>query len=367
MNVKYTRFSALSILCALLVTMLSGCYFLPTEEPLLEPPLQEAEEVTYDTYTVTTGNIEFWLDVQGNFHAPESTSLSFGETSGLLDKIYVKLGDEVKAGDLLATFTRDVDEVALERNRISLLRGEEAYQRQMNAYQDALDELMTHLAMETDSIERKMLSLRIDRKKIECDKYAMETQHALTVLRESIAEMEADYAVTELYAPVDGKIEIVAYKQPDEKISTSEVLLTITEQRGLLFLVDNSNQHFRYGMDVTMEIGGNGNRITVDGKIVACDMLIPESRRQNAAYMLVDEAKLSSVKLTRPIAYAQVYYLDNVLVVPKKAVTLAEGKYYVTLLQNGMPAKRYVNFAMNALNTSLLLDGVSAGDLIIID
>ena len=328
---------------------------------------ERADQNNYETITVEYGEFEQVYSNSAAPYYPYESNVRLEVSGARFQEYHVKNGDMVKAGDLLMTFTRDVDEVALERNRISLLRGEEAYQRQMNAYQDALDELMTQLAMETDSIERKMLSLRIDRKKIECDKYAMETQHALTALRESIAEMEADYAVTELRAPVDGKIAIVAYKQPDEKISTSEVLLTITEQRGLLFRVDNSNQHFRYGMDATMEIGGNGNRITVDGKIVACDMLIPESRRQNVAYMLVDEAKLSSVKLTRPIAYAQVYYLDNVLVVPKKAVTLADGKYYVTMLQNGMPAKRYVNFAMNALNTSLLLDGVSAGDLIIID
>ena len=205
------------------------------------------------------------------------------------------------------------------------------------------------------------------RKELERDKYIMETERSIANARASLKEMEADCAVTQLIAPVDGEVKILAYKQEGDRIGSNEVVVTITEPHGMIFLIDNSNGYFRYGMNVRMEVGTNSNRVELQGRIVATDILIPEARRQNIAFLEVDVSKLADVKLTRAQAYAQVYYLENVLTVPKEAVTLAGGQYYVTMLIDGTPAKRFINFVKNSRDATLLFDGADEGDLVILD
>lgn len=279
----------------------------------------------------------------------------------------VKTGDMVSEGDVLVTFTREVDEVALEKKRLALRRGEEDYARELAAWDEKLGAMYDELSLTTDPIERKRLKLEIQRAELQRDKYIHETEYQLTLMREDIADMEDDYSVTQVTAPMSGTVRILAYKQFGERLSSGEVLMTITSEDGMLFAVENKSGYFRYGMEVTLEVGASGQRVTVPGKVVATDLVIPEARRQHHAVIRVDVSALAGVKLTRPSVMTQAYYLDNVLVLPKKAVTLSDGKYSVILWEDGKLKKRYVNFAMSSQSMSLILDGVDEGDAVVVE
>lgn len=325
------------------------------------------KQANYETVAVTRGTFEQVYSQSASPYYPYVHNLRI-EVSGARFKEYtVKSGDTVTAGTVLMTFDREVDTVGLEKKRISLIRSEEAFEKRKAQYDEEITSLAVQIIESTDPWERDMLTLKMTRKELERDKYIMETERSIANARASLEEMEADCAVTQLIAPVDGEVKILAYKQEGDRIGSNEVVMTITEPHGMIFLIDNSNGYFRYGMNVRMEVGTNSNRVELQGRIVATDILIPEARRQNIAFLEVDVSKLKDVKLTRAQAYAQVYYLENVLTVPKEAVTLAGGQYYVTMLIDGTPAKRFINFVKNSRDATLLFDGADEGDLVILD
>lgn len=327
----------------------------------------QKQQSNYDTAVVTRGVFEQVYSSDASPYYPYTHNLYVKVSGARFKKFLVETGDVVEAGTPLMEFTRDVDLVALERKRISFQRSEEAFEQRKAEYDAEIVLLTEQLHKTTDTWQREKISLQLERKILEQEKYILETEHSIAKAAKSLKEMEEDYAVTQLVAPVAGEVNITAYKREDDKIGTNEVMLTITEPQGMLFVIKNGNGYFRYGMDVIMEVGGNGNRIKVPGRVVASDLLIPQSRRLNYAFVEVDLGKLAEIKLTRPKVSAQVYYLDNVLTLPKKAVTLAAGKYYVTKLIDGMPAKRYINFVMNSQNMTLLFDGADEGETVIVE
>jgi len=80
----------------------SSCSFIPREEEVLAPPLKEPPKITYDYIELKRGTIEEKVQCTGYFVSVNQKDLSFKNQSGRLKGIYVKLGDKVKKGDLLA-------------------------------------------------------------------------------------------------------------------------------------------------------------------------------------------------------------------------------------------------------------------------
>ena len=71
--------------------------------------------------------------------------------------------------------------------------------------------------------------------------------------------------------------------------------------------------------------------------------------------------------MVRVTANAVTEYLDNVIVVPRKAVSLDGGKDYVECLVNGNVQKRFVNAGLSSTAGVWVLQGLNAGETFILD
>ena len=131
--------------------------------------------------------------------------------------------------------------------------------------------------------------------------------------------------------------------------------------------MDNASNYLRYGMKANVEVGAAKNRMTLTGTVVGADTLVPSSRRTNHAFIQLDPYDEDSVRMLNPVAKAPTICVDNVIVVPRSAVTLEGGKYYVTKYVDGTLQKRYVQYMTNTPTVTWLLQGLDAGETIIID
>jgi hypothetical protein len=113
-------------------------------------------------------------------------------------------------------------------------------------------------------------------------------------------------------------------------------------------------------------VGPNKDRIQLPGRIVGADTLIPVAQRTGKAYVEVEIPE--GLKLTRPIVSGSMVSVKDVPLISRKSVTLDGGVYYATVLENGVPQKRYINCLVhNSVNEAWVLQGLEPGDEIIID
>ena len=90
-----------------LMLVLPSCSLLPTEEERPAPPI--INDYTGETYSyaeVTRGNVVDVLSVTGRYSPAVAEELSFGESDIAISAVYVELGSQVKAGDMLAELNR---------------------------------------------------------------------------------------------------------------------------------------------------------------------------------------------------------------------------------------------------------------------
>ena len=334
---------------------------------LISEEMIREETVNYRTAEAESGVFEKTFSSGAVIYYPYTYNLRFEQAGAKFEDYLVRVDNEVRTGDVLATFTRSGDGVELVSQRLALENAVEDLEAGKQARKKAIEELVEGLSAVTDDYEKEILTLRIQRAELELEQYVYQQERRIADLQERVEELEEEAGEAELTAPVDGVIVNTLYKREGDRVYSSEVLVSMYRTDGMMLRVDNGSGNFRYGMRVTIEIGPTKQRQTLTGRVVGSDLLIPEKMRTNHAYIAIDPCDMEDLRWVNPTVTVSNYYLENVTVIPRKATKAENGKYYVTKLKDGSVQKRYVNFAMQSVDISWVLQGLEVGETVILD
>ena len=349
-------------LCLLLCGQTAGL----AQEDIIASDQMTVEEVNYNTVTVVSGTFERPVSNSLSEYYPLVYPLKFEGSNAKFIEYTVKRGDEVKAGDVLARFEITGSDAAMESMELNLRRAEEALEEGLRDREEQIRLKRAEVSEEKDSYVREKKMLEMRKMEIEMEQYRFRQEYSIAGQRKAVEEERANRAANELIAPVDGVVADVKYKKLDDAVSTNEVLITLSSTDVMLLRVDNSSGSFRYNMPVTVTVGSNKKSTDLTGRVVASDHAIDEKDQTGHALILLDPYD-ESIKLRNPKVKASYMLLEEELIVPRKAATLENGKYYVTKLVDGMVQKRYVQYAESNTSEVWLLQGVSEGDVLIVD
>ena len=336
------RFISMLMIVCLLMTALSGCYFLPEEEEILTPPLSEPEEVTYRTHTVGTGNLEYYIRGTGYFVSTTSETLQFGNVSGKLRDVYVKNGDMVKKGQLIA----------------ELETGDLPY----TIKEQEINVKISEINLKNAQISGNQNSIAIAEYNLELAKLRLEKYIAQ---RESVR----------LYSNIDGVVVYRADLKAGDNIGTHQIICRVADPDDVLITFNHTDvDKLVYGMEMSIKISGLQQPLT--GKIVQVPADLPAT---------ASDAEKKSVKIEldipEGIGTLKDYDLElgdsvNVSILMDSrtdVITLSTGyinkvgtRRYVKILKNGIPEERDVELGLQTGNTVEILSGIEVGDVIVI-
>lgn len=168
--------------------------------------------VEYATAAVTVGDLEQTVLAVGRLRAKELVAVG-AQVSGLVERLHVTLGQQVKAGDLIAEVDAQPQRIALRRSEASVT----ALQAQLAARRAALVQAQLTFKRQQDLLTADATS----RADYEAAKAALDTAHAeIASLQAQIAEARTqvetnriNLGYTRIVAPMDGVIVAVVTKQ----------------------------------------------------------------------------------------------------------------------------------------------------------
>lgn len=306
----------------------------------------EARKVGSKTHVLSKGMSSNTFDGFGYIFYPSSNlevnPVKYGTT--YLTEILVKQYQEVKKGDVIATVRVVKDEVELARQEQKLLR------------------LKERLA-------------DIDATKEENAKLIEQRQEAIAELEELIADMKSDSQVKKIKATKSGIAIWVSSHKTEDILYYEEELVEIADADSCYVIVENTNQLLNYGDVVTITYTGLDGQTGTTSSVVsnlskmgvssalATDyslLLIPEENAQNLAATQAGAGNWWS--RTRFNASAVIRRMENVVLVPKKAVWLSEGNTYVNVM--GKDGKVYAtSFVAGGFNDEYywVIEGLTEG------
>ena len=184
------------ILLGLLVAAGAAYYFFSSNNK---------QETTYLTESVTRGNVEKTVVASGSVESVNEVDVG-AQVSGKITKLYVKLGQEIKKGEMIADIdsttqinTLNTKKAALVSYQAQLKAKKTAYDVALSSY-NRLSKLYTQKATSLDSLNTAKSTL--DNAKAEME--AIEANIKQAEIEVNTAETNVGY--TKITAPMDGTV-----------------------------------------------------------------------------------------------------------------------------------------------------------------
>lgn len=314
--------------------LMTGCYFFPAEEELLEPPTVAVEEVAYSTYTAKQKTIEDKTMATGYVVCKSQFNAGFPESGGSIKKIHVTAGQFVEKGDLLAE---------LDTGNLSYL-----YEQQKLIVEKA------RLTYNSTGSANDRLSMEMEQNTL--DEYARQLNNS------------------RIYAGMSGQVCYIQSLKPGDPVTAYKTIVKIIDPTQLCVQYSSSTmKSFPLGQEVTITINGED----FPGYVSKTPTDVTEGVYDEYPDILADTSSLYceftnglpgflTVGMTADIT-AVFSRHENAVVISKTLVRTDGDRSYVTILdENDNKVEVDVTVGITNATEAEILTGLKAGDRVVV-
>lgn len=320
---------------ALIISMtgMTGCFFFPAEEELLEPPTVAIEDIAYSTYTAKQKTIEDKTVATGYVFCKSQYNASFPESGGTLKTIYVTAGQHVEEGDLLAEL--DVGDL------------DYLYKQQLLIVQKA------QIAYNSSGTADARLTLEME-------------QNTLT-------EYERQLNNSRIYAGMTGEVCFVQDMDPGTTVTAYKTIIKIVDPSQLCIQCSSNMKSFPLGEEVTITVDGEDysgyvSKTPTDVKEGLYDDFPAVMKDTSSIYCEFTDGTPSFLTVGQTADITAVFARhENAVVISKTLVKTDGDRTYVTILDEN-DTKKEVDVTVGITNATEaeILTGLNAGDRVVV-
>lgn len=314
--------------------LMTGCYFFPAEEELLEPPTVAIEEIAYSTYTAKQKTIEDKSTATGYVVCKSQFNAGFPESGGSIKTIHVTAGQFVEKGDLLAELDTGNLSYLYEQQKLIVEKARLTY----NATGSANDRLTLEMEQNT------------------------------------LTEYERQLKNSRIYAGMSGQVCYIQSLKPGDKVTAYKTIVRIVDPTQLCIQYTSTTpRSFPLGQEVTLTVDGNDYA----GYVSKTPTAAAEGVYDEYPDILADTTSLYceftdelpsslTVGMTADITAVFARH-ENAVVISKTLVRTDGDRSYVTILdENDNKVEVDVTVGITNATESEILTGLKAGDRVVV-
>ena len=347
------------------------------------------QETTYLTESVTRGNIEKTVVASGSVESVNEVDVG-AQASGKITKLYVKLGQEIKKGEMIADIdsttqinTFNTKKAALVSYQAQLKAKKTAYDVALSSY-NRLSKLYTQKATSLDSLNTAKSTL--DNAKAEME--AIEANIKQAEIEVNTAETNVGY--TKITAPMDGTVISVPVSegQTVNANQTTPTIVTIADLSKMKIKPEISEGDItkvKAGQEVSFTILSDSQ--TVYHSVI--DSVDPANTTTSDSSSTSSSTSSNSSSTTSAIYYYANVLIDNpdrtlrigmttennikianakdVLLISNMAIQKRDGKSFVNVLNyKNQPEQREVETGVQNDFKTEIKSGLNEGEKVIV-
>ena len=285
--------------------------------------LDEGDKISTDftiverknTYTLTKGTVGKDFEESGYLYYPRTewvtNPIEYG--TAYIDEICVSKNEMVEKGQVLCKIHVEADEIELKRQERALLR---------------LNEELTELLKDEEKNEKAI-------------KYKRE---AIADKEEYINDLKSDAAVTEIRAKNSGVVVDLKKFEEGDILMPDVQIAELSDGSSSYILLEDSGNQLTYGNEVTITYNtAEKEKKEVPGKVVTVsNYALTPDLQSDMIIVSIDEEYIGDMaassqggegwwNMTRFTANAVTRTVDDVILIPRRAVKEADGCTYVTV------------------------------------
>lgn len=348
----------------LMLCMAAGCGKAASEEDnIIIVEQEEEEEEDFDLAVATRRDLIQTVVVRSQYKAAHMELLSFDMDGELIHEVYVKEGDEVVRGQLLASLSAEgiedeIEKLEYEIARIQLQLDQVLAQKQNEIDYEELTYSYTN-QWHDDRVAHEERLAEIEESYV----YTIEDyEDSLYIANLRLTDLQAQLLTGKLYAGISGT---VVYVMPDLQGSITEAdkhIFTITNSDECMFMADYPEDavYFEEGVPVMLEVsmGTSAGTYEVMPKRIADGGL---------AFVVVDEESAQIQIGAKGMITIVLENRQDVLCIPPDALNSADDRYYVYVVDdNNCQQVKWVEIGLQNRDYVEIMSGLEEGDKVIL-
>lgn len=349
----------LGILAGGILLTLTACGHESVEAP--QPILvQEDEEEAYPTATVDYGDVVKHITVRCDYSSTNKQELAFPIDGGLVERVEVKMGEYVEAGQLL---------VALDVQNLESTIEDLEYDVQNQALKLKQTKEMKEFELASaDTMYSYTFMTEQDKENLKAEKEGIEARYKTTledmedqllIKQQRLQKYRDELATGLLYADITGEITYLENGLAGTYTKKDRVVVTVSDLDSFYFIANNNEyaECFKEGESVMIMYRDGATEIYCEAVPALMD-----SWEENMYFKpLGDEIIASRTNGTITVEYDR---RENVLCVPEDAVHESDKGLFVYLVNEGLLEMRYVTVGLEGDELVEITDGLAQGDII---
>ena len=369
--------SIITIFLGLIIVLTSSCsLLLPEEQEPLPPPLAEPPEPNYSFYTVKRDDMISQINEGGVFVPVSEIPLNFGNNSGRLAELNVKMGDRVTKGQVLAKLDVGDLEHSLEEKKINLKKQELNYDKIMIDYNELLasiKEAKDQLAKakdqgskeDTEKYSQQLESLEKQKEKQDID---------IEIFKLGLSQQETDLERTkerlekaQLISPIDGIIGFEQGFSMGDWVDTHTTVYTVVDPSDLYLRLNSASvTGLHLGMKADVIVGDQ----VYSGEVVMTPSSSNEDTRdqrlRNAIILSVEGLPNTVMPGDRASIRVVLEERNNVVVLPRAGLRTYGSRNYVLVRDGDTNREIDIEIGMETPTYIEVISGIDEGDTIIL-
>ncbi|MFY9506759.1 MAG: biotin/lipoyl-binding protein [Caldicoprobacterales bacterium] len=369
--------SIITIFLGLIIVLTSSCsLLLPEEQEPLPPPLAEPPEPNYSFYTVKRDDMISQINEGGVFVPVSEIPLNFGNNSGRLAELNVKMGDRVTKGQVLAKLDVGDLEHSLEEKKINLKKQELNYDKIMIDYNELLasiKEAKDQLAKakdqgskeDTEKWSQQLESLEKQKEKQDID---------IEIFKLGLSQQETDLERTkerlekaQLISPIDGIIGFEQGFSMGDWVDTHTTVYTVVDPSDLYLRLNSASvTGLHLGMKADVIVGDQ----VYSGEVVMTPSSSNEETRdqrlRNAIILSVEGLPNTVMPGDRASIRVVLEERNNVVVLPRAGLRTYGSRNYVLVRDGDTNREIDIEIGMETPTYIEVISGIDEGDTIIL-
>ncbi len=344
--------------CVLTATLLPGCALIPQEEELPQMPVvADIPETVLETVPVLRGALKEEKTFTCTFQPAEEENLYFEESGQPIAAVFVKAGDEVKAGDLLAELDNTLihQSIASQQHAIDALKLRIAQEQDCIALEKERIAVLQALAQKDASYSSKVTSAEAALESRSSQLTYLYAQ--LSVENSTLEELDSALQERQLYASIDGTVSYALELGTSPVYSSRQTVCTVQNLDGASFLGSFPQGLLEAGQTQTLSLNGSTVEVLIrqvtptDGKgscTVSFSLVAPDPSLKSG-----DKAYLTLVSNS----------LEDALYLPNTAIQTQNGVSFIYYPgEDGILSVKEVKTGLRINSYVQIVSGLEEGD-----
>ncbi len=243
--------------------------------------------------------------------------------------------DYVEVGDTIATVAIDADDIAIKEQKQNLARLEERFVREEAQVQETLAEMAEERKAIYNTYQNQIAGLQEHQTRMDWENKKYNYEQQIAEAKERLAELTEAGEIYEVKTDRAGYVLLASGYVSGSTLQDGAYICNIMDGMTVFTSTDTQADQFPYGTEVLFSTreGDVIGRVVNGGELG----LYGNLNTKQAVFKLTFDKQLQTLDhwngVNNLIMRANLKIIENVIIIPKDAVTEQDGEYYVTVLR----------------------------------